>query len=176
MSERVLERIRKVWALANQGEGGEKEAALRILEKMLSDNGMTFDDLLVEEKEKDFKAILNNDFDLRLLGQTYCKVSSAKSMQYYKKGKSVYFWATRAHGIETLSLFSLYKAALKKDLELLFEAFIFKNSIFNNADDGGDEKAKQELTPEEEKELLRIINMMNVVGRVDAHKAIEDHP
>jgi hypothetical protein len=97
-------------------------------------------------------------------------------MQYYKKGKSVYFWATRAHGIETLSLFSLYKAALKKDLELLFEAFIFKNSIFNNADDGGDEKAKQELTPEEEKELLRIINMMNVVGRVDAHKAIEDHP
>ena len=173
MRERILERIRKVWALAQLGEGGEKEAAGKILEKMLSDNGMSLDDLLIEEKEIDFKVTLKKDFDLRLLMQVYFKVSNAENIKRYIKGKTVHFLATHAHGIETLSLFSLYRVVLQKDMELFYEAFIHKNNIFSEIDNDDGEETTKEFTPEEEKEMWRLIKMMGAIDRVDVHKMIE---
>lgn len=173
--ERVVERIRKIWALAQQGEAGEQENALRILEKILSDNGISLEDVLQDEVEQEFRVILKNDFDRELLVQTYCKVTSQASLSCFTKGKSLYFFATKAHGVETISLFSLYKDALQENLSLVFKAFIHKNRIFNTQrSDDDDQSPLPELTRKEREELLKVQGMMSFVDHVKVHKMIEE--
>jgi len=99
-------------------------------------------------------------------------VSPAETIRYAKKGRSFRFLATQAHGIETLALHSLYKAALQKDLELCFTVFVYKNNILR---DVGDEGQPKERTPEEKAELLRLATMMGAASRVDAQKMIENY-
>jgi hypothetical protein len=174
VSERVAERIRKIWALAQRGEAGEKEAALAILEKILSGNGISLEDIVNEdEKEREFKVVLKNDYDERLLVQVYAKVTSQRYIKCYRNRKSFHFFATNSDSIEILSLFSIYKQELQKNFELIFKAFLSKNEIFNMNDQIDDNNLQPELTQEERDGLKKIFHMARLIDRVKLHKMLE---
>lgn len=71
--------------------------------------------------------------------------------------------------LEVEMLFSIYKVALKEELEFALEAFINKNHIFP-LDDNGDDRP--EPTDEEAKRAKAIAERMLSMGKVAVHKQL----
>ena len=133
--ERLLEKLGKVKALADRGEGGEKESAERTLAALMKRYGITEEDL------EDTKATIHwirykTDWERRLLGQlAYMHLGAGHSFgcvgRYTKRPrKEVGVECTPAQYIEIEADFAFYSEAMKEEMELFYSAFLQKNGLF----------------------------------------------
>ena len=151
------ERLKKLYALALRGVGGEKVQAQAILEKMLKKYAMTLDDL-DEEVINEYQLEYHGKEQEKLLKQTIYKVTDDSRafyhLQYIASGRrcktTLGVKCTAAQKVEIEFLFDFYKRVWEKEREALLYAFIQKHSIFGNLKEG--EKAA-ELTLEERAKL-----------------------
>ena len=111
--ERLLEKLGKVKALADRGEGGEKESAERTLAALMKRYGITEEDL--EDKKVTIHWIrYKTDWERRLLGQlAYLHLGTGHSFgcvgRYTKRPrKEVGIECTPAQYIEIEADFAFY--------------------------------------------------------------------
>lgn len=155
------ERLKKLYALAMHGVGGEKETAQAILEKLLKKHAVSLDELdddIISEYQLEYHGKEQES----LLKQTAYKVTDDKNATYSlcwtqsgRKCRTVLgVKCTAAQKAEIEFLFDFYKRVWEKEREALLHAFIQKHRIFGNCKDG--EKGK-ELSDEELEKMYALM-------------------
>lgn len=127
---KILELARKLQALAEQGVGGEKVNAKKMLDKLCEKHGITEEQLGVEQKSEEvFKyTYATSQIMLGCIG----KVCGEDWPIYQKKRKyrAAYFaTVSRAQYLEILSLYDFYSRDYKRVAEKFELAYIVKNSL-----------------------------------------------
>ncbi len=155
------ERLKKLYALALRGVGGEKEQAQALLEKLLKKYDMSIDDL-DDEQSKEYHLTYHGKEQRKLLIQTVYKVlgdtSSLFELRYSESGRKcrtiLSVSCTAAQKAEIDFLFDFYTRLWEKEREALLEAFIQKHRIFGCLKD--DEEGIR-LSDEEFKKMVALM-------------------
>lgn len=157
----MKERLRKIYELSLHGTDGEKANAQELLKNLLSKHRLSIADIADEAKaERRFKP--KNKTEVRLLCQIVNKVTDGdnRAIWSYRGSKDRVVELTTAEFIEVELLFSEYIAALKKEQERLYVAFIHANNIFPK---NGEKISAADLTAEELKEARRTAALANAI-------------
>lgn len=122
--ERLLEKIRKVQALANRGADGEKKSAAALLDKLMKQYGIDEAEIAEERLEKCFFRY-KTPYERKLLVQVIYTVTGKipfKCVGSYsgRARKQVGIDCTAAERLEIEFSYEFYKAALEE--EILFHA------------------------------------------------------
>lgn len=149
----IIERLKKIKALAEKGTEGEKVSAQKLLETLMSKHGIKDEDLsYTETKGYTFKCV--GEMEIRLFGQICAhyeemegreikyltplhirkghKTSFSrqiKNMYNYKKGDNCYVECTATDFVEIAAMFAIYKQNLEENLKTFYYAFLLKNGL-----------------------------------------------
>lgn len=129
---KVQAKLRKLMALAERGEGGEKDNAQRMLEKLLARHSLTIDDLNDERREIRWFPILNV-YDRKLAAQIMSKVCDTCAPSLYtskRRPKKVGVEVTPAEAIEFELHYDILRNALVAHFSEAFSAFVQANRLF----------------------------------------------
>lgn len=129
---KVQAKLRKLMALAERGEGGEKDNAQRILNNLLARHGLTIDDLNEQYREIRWFSIVNV-YDRKLAAQIMSKVCDTCTPGLYtSKGrpKKVGVEVTPAEAIEFELHYDTLRNALAAHFDEAFSAFVQANRLF----------------------------------------------
>ena len=130
MTENIKDKLSKILTLAQRGVGGEKKSAQLTLDRLMKKYNVTEDELRDDVKsEYIFKYRTKNEY-LLLIQIVYMVEDGTFGRSFKYKNKRISFELTKVQFIEVSCFYSSYKEALKKELALVFQAFIQKNSIF----------------------------------------------
>lgn len=178
--ERLLEKLMKVKALADRGEGGERESAERTLAAMMERYGISNAD--IENNQISTHWIrYKTEWERRLLHQlAYMYLGTGHSFGCVgtytgRSRKKVGIDCTPAQYIEIEADFAFYSAALEEEMGLFYSAFLQKNNLFPPPE------LARESTEEEKDEAIdleriaKISSMMDGIEQRTRHKALESH-
>jgi hypothetical protein len=157
----LREKILKVQALAERGDDGEKVAAARMLDRLLSINGLTLDDLQ-EQVEMGLVAFsYRTKYEKRLLLQIKGAVTGRWGGTYYQyRGKRIIeFELSEEEASRIREMFDLYAAAFKDEVEILFSAFVQKHDLGRPANG---EEGQLDLAV-----LRRLLSMMQTLPDIE---------
>jgi hypothetical protein len=165
---KIHDKMRKLLALAERGEGGEKDNAQRMLEKMMEKYGISLDDLGVETTSIHY---WNYDsmHERTILFQTFGKVCNTSEITYYKGDRKCGFELTPSQYIEMDLHYSILRKDLKKHIERAVRAFIHANELFSNHPS---EKQK-EYTQEELEEIEAMLRMARSIAPSQVNRQLE---
>ena len=149
LSEKVQAKLRKLQALAERGEGGEKANAQRMLEKLLARHGLSLDDLADERREIRWFAAVNK-FDRRLAAQIMAKIGNTDDPGVYtnkRRPKQIGVETTPAEAVEFELHYDTLRKALAEHFNDAFSAFVQANRLFSSLpnDDLPEELSERDL-------------------------------
>ncbi|MCW6598705.1 hypothetical protein [Yersinia ruckeri] len=169
---KVISKLRKIYELALNGVGGEKENAERLLTKLLRKHEMTIDHLAEEfEPVYEYYFPFKDEFERILLGQVICKVCDSHTYSYrsYNKRKSIFIEVTPSQFFEIDMLYGLYKTAWAKELQATISAFISVNEIFPESENPN---PREDSEPMSDEDLERLWAKMSGMRPIPIHKMI----
>lgn len=134
MDDKLIQRIRKLQALAERGVGGEKETAEKMLQRMLEKNGIhSLEELETEEYEYTLFSY-RGVHEIKLLKQCIYKVLTAAGDRTYYRTRGtrqkIGVYCTKAQKLEIELEFEFYRNLFYEELETFMEAFIQAQGIF----------------------------------------------
>lgn len=159
--ERLLEKIRKVQALANRGADGEKKSAAALLDKLMKQYGIDEAEIAEERLEKCFFRY-KTPYERKLLVQVIYTVTGKipfKCVGSYsgRARKQVGIDCTAAERLEIEFSYEFYKAALEEEMERFCSAFLMKNDIFPPASKKAEEIPAEEISRSEALKLQALM-------------------
>lgn len=169
MNDKIISLAKKLKALSDRGEGGEKENARHQLEKLMGKHGLSFDSLNDD-------AVHSVVFDVavkfrQLFVQIVVSVcnNNGENIFGHKASKvKMIVDCTNVQAVEIEAKFEFYQKEYSRQLEennrIFYKAFVHKNNIFSNAP--SDEK---ELSERELADLAKVADMMRNVERAQFH-------
>lgn len=174
----ILERLRKILALAEGGVGGEKQNAERMLAKLLKKYNMSIDDITETNNSRTrYEFLVKKDVDKKLLIQcVYATIDNWDMMCYISKDGHTYaFDLTPTEYIEIAVKFEVHKRALtiylKQQAELAFSAYIQANRLFPATPSSYD-KPPTPATVDELNKMKTILNMSKNIEPTIVRRAI----
>ena len=126
--ESVLEQLRKIARLAEQGYRGEADTARRLLEKRLAEYGLTMEDILDDAKQtRTFR--YSNKQEFRLFMAVIVHHFGSKSEEFEtarvnKRGKELYVELTDLDFADFAPEWDYYRQSLARELRKTEEAFL----------------------------------------------------
>lgn len=174
--ERILQKIKRVQALAERGVAGERESAAATLDRLMKQHGIS--EAEIEEDRREIAWFrFKTPLEQRLLGQVIYAVTGRDAYgcvgTYTKRTrKQLGAECTAAERLEIELSFEFYKSAMEEELERFIRAFVNKNEIFPTADKAKAQKAPP-LPMEEAIKLSFMMNGMDTHTRRDALKGGE---
>ena len=168
---KIIELAKKLKALAEQGVGGEKLNAQKMLAALCEKHSI--DPASLDEEKRTnhfFPATYNTE---ALMCQVIWKVCGSKQKLYGHRHKKYGSWAevTEAQRLEILAYYSVYARALKTALKDLESAFIQRNNIFPT-DDEDEEQEDKPLTAAEKAEQFRISQLAEGLEATPVYKQL----
>ena len=164
--EKIVEKLKKIKALAECGVGGEKETALRMYEELKT--RYEIEDKEIEEVTTHWFSY-KDDLEEKLLIQIFYKVTGSASYNIYvgryKRRKKRGCDCTELEATEITLLFNFYREELKKEIKVFWEAFKIGNNLFPDETARCYEKCseiKNEIT-EEERYMLKKAGMYSML-------------
>lgn len=157
MSDKILELAKKLQALSERGEGGEKLNAQAKLDELLKKHNITIDELNGEKiTQFEFTSPLKHQ---RLMHQVMVMIVGPKYQIFGFKNSKTEFVTNCTHSqfIEFDMTFSFYSKQYEKDLDLFYKAFVQRNRIFDRTPDSG--RSWMDLTPDEIAEQRKVQQM-----------------
>lgn len=121
--------LKKLHALAERGEAGEREAAKAALERLSKKYGIAIDELDTEEV-KVFEFEFHGDDEKQLLIQIAWKVTNSLGNCSQKSNQLFVVHCTESQYIEIEFLFDFYKRVWEQEREMLLRAFVDKHGIY----------------------------------------------
>lgn len=171
--ERILQKIKRVQALAERGVAGERESAAATLDRLMKQYGISEADIAEERREMAwfrFKTPLEE----KLLSQVIYAVTGRSAYGCVgtytnRPRKQVGIECTAAERLEIELSFGFFNAAMQEELKRFFRAFVNKNNIFPTED-----KAEvREAPPLPMKEAMKLVLMMNGMDTHTRRAALE---
>ncbi len=169
MQEKIIEKLNKIKALAEQGIDGEASAAQLLLDKELKRYGLTMDDLTYTTVlEYDIK--YREDMDCKLIKQiAFTMGIKCGGLMRVRAVKMLRLTCTALQYAEFCALHDFHKELLKKEVATLFRAYANQHKLFPQTA----YKTADELTPEQLKEMEEAADMQRGLSRNKFHKQIE---
>lgn len=154
--ETIIDRLRKIYALAEKGHQGEKVVAQQKLDSLLEKHNLTLDDIRSSEKnfcEYKYKTSLEKD----ILFQCAVYIRGSDQIRHgrYKNKKSIHMELTKIEQIDLQLMYDHYRNELKKDLKVFFQAFIQRHKIFPP------QKEDNNKTPDKDIDLEKLFKMVD---------------
>lgn len=130
--EQLLQKVKKIQALAERGDRGEKESAAALLERLMKQHGISETELEEDRRELAWFRY-KTPLEHRLLNQVIFAVtgraaSGCVGAYTGRTRKKSGIECTAAERLEIEFSFEFYKAALEKELDRFYIAFIQKTS------------------------------------------------
>lgn len=162
------ELIRKIKALAERGEGGEKENAQRLLVDLMAKYDIKEEDISKDSiKEFDFKVPkfykagdLVNQVLYSVIGK---ELGIDKGVYKWRGTKSFFIRCTTAEFLEFEAKFKFYSHYFKKEIDRFYSAFIQANNIFPPDNKKRENNQNYELSEED-------IAMLKLSRNLETHK------
>lgn len=152
--EEMKERLRKLKALADRGEGGERDVAEQLLNELATKYNISLD-FINEESIQQFTVRVNRSWQRKLLGQLlglmrvreYGSAKADKLRLFFDRfdHRNVYTEATQAQWLEIMAQYEVLKHDYQAQLNDFYLAFLMKNDLLIMADDGDDKPSREEL-------------------------------
>lgn len=120
--------LKKLHALAERGDAGERETAEAALERLSKKYGIVIDELDAEAI-KAFAFHFHGDDEEQLLVQTAWKVTNSLG-SCSRKSNQLIIHCTEAQKLEIEFLFDFYKRVWEQEREMLLRAFVQKHNIY----------------------------------------------
>ena len=175
MDKKKLELLQKIKALADRGENGERDTAQATLDRLMTQYGITQDQLNEETRKREWFRY-KNDYDKRLLAQIIYTVTGELAKAGCgavsgRKRKLLGIDCTTAERIEIGYLYDFYKTKLDSEIQIFINAFVNKNNIFPPK-----EKSRQDIEPinEDLEQYEKMLAMMNGIDMHTPRKALEN--
>lgn len=154
---KVNDLLKKLKALAEQGEGGEATNAKKMLAELMQKHGIT-EDMISDDIKRDHIVKLSKeekDFFVQVVASVV-----GKNFEWWTTNKKNAFilQVTSAEFMEIKSKFDFFYAAYQRDLKIFYNAFVQKNKLYRLPDPDEQPKDK-ELTEEDRKALWLAQNM-----------------
>ncbi|MNM61333.1 hypothetical protein D3C81_726330 [compost metagenome] len=134
IDQKVQDKLRKLQALAERGEGGEKANAARMLGKLLARHGLTVNDLADERREvRWFPA--STTFEKRLACQILAKVCNTNDPPAYSsksRRRQIGVEVTPSEAIEFELHYDTLRKAMEEHFKDAFSAFVQANRLFSS--------------------------------------------
>lgn len=160
-------RMRKLLALAEQGVGGERTNAQRMLTSMMEKYGITLDELEGEEKEYHYWNY-DSKHERTMLFQVLFKVLNNAEFTYRKGDRKAGFELTKAEYIEVDLQYTTLRKELKRHIERAVNAFIQANELYS--DTVTDEERKYSAA--ELEELRAMLRMAQTITPTAVNKQL----
>lgn len=176
--DRIIDKMKKVMALAEQGEAGEAQAARIALESMLQKYGLKLEDLKNEERHErifQLKTLKESMIFYQCLANLFGKKSEAfRKSGTYRRQKMVAADMTDLEYADFAPFFEFhlenYRKERKKIMNSIMEAYVNKHKLFAPDSDAED--------PEDGKidfdHCLMVLGMMGTMARVSYHKKLKE--
>ena len=175
----VLEKLRKIARLAEQGYKGEADNARRQLESRLKEYGLTIEDVLQERKScREFRYSNKREFRLFLnvfLHRFGTESEEFKGATHNKSSKKIYVELSDIDFADFAPEWDYYRTEFARELrkteEALLVAFVNKFGLFNKTpkDDAGDKK----ISKEDLERLRRALDLMCTIETSPYRKLLE---
>ncbi len=148
--EKNLELMKKLRILAERGEGGERENAQALLEKLMEKYHVAEADLTEQRKTLHFFTY-HGKWEKQLVLQVAYKITDEWRKAYYlKRGKnsrsSIGLICTEAEALQIQIASEFYCRLWAEELELFFQAFIEKHELFGTPEPGEESEKLDEAT------------------------------
>lgn len=198
MADLNRDRLGKIVALAKGGVGGEKENAIRMVQKICKEHNLNFDDVMnsldVEEFEIKYdtkdeeRVLIGCIFKYGLLHADDPVMTRERSFRWMKtKEKSLSFTTTKSKYVEVLNAFSVLKRKFKEERkiadEAFHDAFRKKHDLFYDPTPEERERIEKRMKEEKDKktdkekadDAQKAMMAMGIVGALnnaDIHKQL----
>ena len=183
--DEALDKIRKVYELANKGVGGERESAKARLEELMKKYGVTLEELDSEAETVHYYRLhgnSNHEIFAQVSSTRGCthfvfigphdntKVSKRlKGMLYDKPhGANVAFVCSPIKFVEITTAYEVYQRSFDEHFKAFFYAFLSENDLFYGTAD-----ANREITDEERRMLHRAQMMTLGIERAEVHRQLK---
>lgn len=171
---KYIELAKKLKALAERGEGGEKENAQKMLDELMQKYDISMDEIELDKREDRMFKGVKPAFSKLFAQVVYAVIGK----DWDGVGKSLRYPSLRwvkcsaAEKIEIEVRFSIYCRAYVKEIGLFYEAFIQANGIFPIANESTSDEPEKELSLEERQKQYKILSMSQGIEKVDIHKQL----
>jgi Protein of unknown function (DUF2786). len=171
----VLQRLRKILALAEGGIEGERENAKAHLETLLRHHGLSIADLTSPELAEVtfYEFAVEGLFEERLVRQIVAAVTDQVEVKTFlrtgKRGLRAYR-LTAAQCAEVTLIYEVTRRALARELECTYKAFVQVNELYPSTPDESDQAFPGDRSTEE---LVQLFSRMTTMDRTPIHKALE---
>lgn len=166
--ERILQRIRRVQALAERGVAGEKESAAATLDRLMKQYGITEADIAEERRELAwfrYKTPIERKLLLQVIYAVTGRAGSGCVGAYTgRTRKQVGIQCTAAERLEIQFDYDFFRAALEEEMGRFFSAFLIKNGIFPP-----EGKESEELPPSQEISREEALKLEALMMGMDHH-------
>ena len=172
MADQKNDLLRKLRALAERGEPGERENARAILAGLMEKYGVEEGDLQ-DDALDEHRFVSHNTRERSLLVQVIYKVTDgARHVYSYRKGQgsknTICCKCTKAEAVQIGIEFDFYRELWQQELDLFYKAFIYKHEIFSSQHTNGE---SPKLSDEE---IARIALMMHTMSDRSPRPALEE--
>lgn len=164
---KLIELAKKIKALSERGEHGEKINASRMLNNLMQKHGISLADLETENRDKRFFSYKSKQ--KKLFFQIVGKVLGSKTAFWTDKRKrnGCYLEVTQVEYLEIQSMLDFFWTALEEEMDMFYTAFIIKNEIFPK------DQENDEGETLDSKEMAKIINMIKGMDDIHYKKRIQ---
>jgi len=175
-----LSLAKKLYALAQQGIGGEKENAEEMLERIMKKYNLTLEDLEIETK-KVFIYSYKNKEQKKFLMQVLSNVlgRNFRCRELYTSGNHMKYeislHITDLQHVEISEKYYFFWKAYQEELELFYSAFIQRQKLYSKPEpkkETEEDEDEPEMSPAEKAKLYRIMQMMAGIERKSITKTI----
>ena len=173
--EKLQEKLRKLKALAEQGVGGEKENAEKLLAALMKKHNISEEEI-EEVQIKTYFIRYKTEWERRLLHQlAYMHLGSGHSSGCVgtytgHMRKKVSIKCTAAVYLEIEAEFDIYRRALEKEIEYFYYAFVSKNNLYPPPELADDSLADGDI-----KKAMKIASYSSGIDKVERYKRLEAH-
>lgn len=181
----ALDKIRKVYELANRGVSGERDAAKARLDELMKKYGITLEELDSEAETVHYYHLhgnSNHEIFAQVSATRGCthfvfvgphdntKVSKQlKGMLHGKPhGANVAFVCSPIKFVEITTAYEVYQRSFDEHFESFFYAFLAENDLFYGTAD-----KNREITDKERRMLNRAQMMMLGIERAEVHRQLK---
>lgn len=154
--ETILDRLRKIEALANSGVAGERENARRMLAALCEKHGLSPQQITSPDRSWQ-KFRFRGEKERLIFQQVLIHVLKTRHVQHRKNPTNWEVFLTAAEGADVADCWAHYRDLWCGQLDDFCNAFIQKNRIFGPPLETRDDK---KLTEQDIAEAKRIMAMM----------------
>jgi hypothetical protein len=156
MMETLIDRLKKIEALAKGGLAGERENAQRMLDELCARYGVTLEQLADQEKRMHWFPVRGKRAK-ELFRVVLVHVVQTRQIWHRPKADGYECKLTTAQAADVRECWKHYRKAWDEQIDDVFTAFIHRNRIYGPPKDSDDE---QELNAEQRAAAERVMDLM----------------